>query len=161
MLRAVHAVHVVALSFRQLALGALVVVPLSAIAVRLGPEVVLGEDAVGLAAAQMADRFVKPLEQRLSALLRDVDLCDVVLAGVDGEAGDSRREVLVLVQPLPFQRSGLLFDPGFEGAYGCRELAVPGRGGGRGRGVGLTVVYFVVIQADGVRDQPRASCRSA
>ena len=145
MLSAVHAVHLVALSLRELALGALVV-PLLAIAVRLGPEVVLGEDAVGLAAAQMADRFVKPLEQRLSALLRDVDLCDVVLAGVDGEAGDSRREVLVLVQPLPFQRSGLLFDPGFEGAYGCRELVVrAGRGGGRGRGVGLTVVYLVVV----------------
>ena len=132
MLRAVHAVHLVALSLRELALGALVV-PLPAIAVRLGPVVVLGEDAVGLAAAQMADRFVEPLEQRLSALLRDVDLCDVVLASVNGEAGDSRREVLVLVQPLPFQRSGLFFDPGFEGADGCRELAVrAGRGGGRG-----------------------------
>ena len=96
MLRAVHAVHVVALSFREFALGALVV-PLPAIAVRLGPEVVLGEDAVGLAATQVVYRFVKPFEKRLSALLRDVDLCDVVLAGVDGETGDSRREVLVLV----------------------------------------------------------------
>ena len=131
MLRAVHAVHLVALGLRELALGALVV-PLPAVAVGLGPEVVLGEDAVGLAAAQMADRLVKPLEQRLSALLRDVDLCDVVLAGVNGETGGSRRNVLVLVQPLPFQRGGLFFDPGFEGADGCRELAVrTGRGGGR------------------------------
>ena len=82
LLGAVHAVHLVPLGLGQLA-GRALKVPLLAVLSTLRPEVVLVQHVVGLPVGHVADRFVKPCEERFSARLRDADPGDPVFAGVE------------------------------------------------------------------------------